>query len=39
VDLYFGSGFEAGLAAGTMKSTGRLYFLIKKKANGLVNQK
>ena len=32
-DLYFGSGDEAGLAAGAMKSTGRLYFLIKKKAS------
>lgn len=32
VDLYFGSGYEAGLAAGAMKTSGSLYFLIKKKA-------
>ncbi len=30
VDLYFGSGNEAGIAAGVMKSTGKLYFLIKR---------
>jgi len=34
VDLYFGSGHEAGLAAGFMKSSGAVYFLIKKKAVG-----
>lgn len=34
VDLYFGSGHEAGLAAGTMKSNGRVYFLIRKKPAG-----
>lgn len=33
VDLYFGSGYEAGLAAGAMNSTGRFYFLIKKKTS------
>ena len=33
-DLYFGSGPEAGLAAGFMKSAGTVYFLIKKKAAG-----
>lgn len=38
-DLYFGSGYEAGLAAGFMKSAGRVYFLIKKRPNGLINQK
>lgn len=31
VDLYFGSGEEAGVEAGHMNSPGRLYFLIKKK--------
>ena len=31
VDLYFGSGEEAGISAGAMRSSGRLYFLIKKK--------
>jgi membrane-bound lytic murein transglycosylase A len=31
VDLYFGSGHEAGQAAGVMKSAGTVYFLIKKK--------
>lgn len=30
VDLYFGSGEEAGLAAGFMKSPGQIYFLTKK---------
>ncbi|MGH7831655.1 MAG: 3D domain-containing protein, partial [Candidatus Binatia bacterium] len=30
VDLYFGSGEEAGISAGVMKSSGRLFFLIKK---------
>lgn len=30
VDLYFGSGTEAGRAAGYMKNPGRLYFLFKK---------
>ena len=30
VDLYFGSGPEAGAAAGYMKSAGRLYFLVPK---------
>lgn len=34
VDLYFGSGYRAGLAAGVMKSSGKIYFLIKKKAAG-----
>ncbi|MGH7773162.1 MAG: murein transglycosylase A [Candidatus Binatia bacterium] len=33
VDLYFGSGDEAGLAAGVMRSSGSLYFLIRKKAD------
>lgn len=33
-DLYFGSGNDAGLAAGFMKSSGRVYFLIKKKTAG-----
>ncbi len=33
VDLYFGSGNEAGQAAGVMKSSGSLYFLIRKKAD------
>jgi len=31
VDLYFGSGHDSGLAAGAMRSEGKLYFLIKKK--------
>lgn len=31
VDLYFGSGERAGIDAGHMKSSGQLYFLIKKK--------
>lgn len=31
VDLYFGSGEEAGARAGYMKSAGKLYFLMKKK--------
>ncbi|MFQ5684842.1 MAG: murein transglycosylase A, partial [Candidatus Binatia bacterium] len=31
-DLYFGSGYNAGLAAGNMKSSGQIYFLIQKKA-------
>jgi membrane-bound lytic murein transglycosylase A len=39
LDLYFGSGAEAGQAAGAMKSAGRLYFLLKKRPNGLVEQK
>lgn len=39
LDLYFGSGAEAGQAAGAMKSAGRLYFLLKKKPGGPVNQK
>lgn len=30
VDLFFGSGPQAGAAAGYMKSTGRLYFLLKR---------
>ena len=30
VDLYFGSGDEAGEQAGYMKSTGRLYLLLKR---------
>jgi len=30
VDLYFGAGPEAAAAAGFMKSTGKLYFLMKK---------
>ena len=30
VDLFFGTGREAAAAAGHMKSTGKLYFLIKK---------
>lgn len=30
VDLYFGSGSEAGLAAGAMRSPGKLYFLLQK---------
>ncbi|MBI3058287.1 MAG: MltA domain-containing protein [Deltaproteobacteria bacterium] len=34
VDLYFGSGHEAGLAAGFMKSNGMIYFLIQKKGTG-----
>lgn len=34
VDLYFGSGREAGLAAGFMRSAGTVYFLVKKKAVG-----
>ena len=34
VDLYFGSGYEAGLSAGFMKSEGTIYFLIKKRAAG-----
>ena len=34
VDLYFGSGHEAGLAAGVMKSNGMVYFLIRKKGTG-----
>lgn len=34
VDLYFGSGPEAGLAAGSMNSSGTLYFLIRKKRAG-----
>ena len=29
-DLYFGSGHEAGLAAGFMKSRGMVYFLLRK---------
>lgn len=33
VDLFFGSGEEAGRAAGHMKQKGRLYFLIKKSGN------
>jgi membrane-bound lytic murein transglycosylase A len=33
VDLYFGSGNEAGQAAGVMKSSGSLYFLIRKKGS------
>ena len=32
VDLYFGSGDEAGEQAGYMKSTGRLYLLLKRGA-------
>ncbi len=34
VDLYLGSGYEAGLAAGVMKTNGKVYFLLKKKATG-----
>jgi membrane-bound lytic murein transglycosylase A len=30
VDLYFGTGHSAGLAAGAMNSRGRVYFLLKK---------
>ena len=30
VDLYFGTGEQAGISAGVMKSSGRLFFLIKK---------
>ncbi len=32
LDLYFGSGAEAGDEAGFMKSDGRLYFLLRKKS-------
>jgi len=32
VDLYFGSGDEAGAQAGYMKSMGRLYLLLKREA-------
>ena len=32
VDLYFGAGDEAGAQAGYMKSTGRLYLLLKRDA-------
>jgi len=32
VDLYFGSGDEAGEQAGYMKSAGRLYLLLKREA-------
>ena len=32
VDLYFGTGDEAGAAAGYMKSTGKLYLLMKRGA-------
>ncbi len=32
VDLYFGTGDEAGGRAGYMKSTGRLYLLLKREA-------
>lgn len=32
VDLYFGTGDEAGAQAGYMKSTGRLYLLLKRHA-------
>lgn len=31
VDLFFGTGDEAGLAAGYMKEYGQLYFLVKKR--------
>ena len=31
-DLYFGSGDAAGSAAGFLKSTGRLFILVKKKS-------
>ncbi len=31
VDLYFGTGDEAGAQAGYMKSTGRLYLLLKRR--------
>lgn len=31
VDLFFGTGKEAGAAAGFMRRPGRLYFLVKKK--------
>jgi membrane-bound lytic murein transglycosylase A len=31
VDLYFGDGDRAGEAAGVMKSTGRLFWLVKRK--------
>ena len=31
VDLFFGSGPQAGATAGYMKSTGRLYFLVPKR--------
>ena len=34
VDLYFGSGHEAGMAAGVMKTNGKIYFLLKKKTTG-----
>lgn len=32
VDLYFGSGSEAGLAAGAMRRPGKLYFFLPKQA-------
>jgi membrane-bound lytic murein transglycosylase A len=34
VDLYFGSGPQAGAAAGFMNGPGRLYFLIRKSNHG-----
>lgn len=34
VDIYFGTGPKAGLAAGAMNSSGRLYFLVRKKRAG-----
>jgi membrane-bound lytic murein transglycosylase A len=34
VDIYFGTGSKAGLAAGAMNSSGRLYFLVRKKRAG-----
>lgn len=34
LDLYFGTGDEAGQAAGFMKSGGRLYFVLGKMAGG-----
>jgi peptidoglycan lytic transglycosylase A len=34
VDLYFGSGDQAGAAAGMMKSQGSLYFVLEKRNGG-----
>jgi membrane-bound lytic murein transglycosylase A len=34
IDIYFGSGAQAGAAAGLMNRPGKLYFLSLKKAAG-----
>lgn len=39
VDIFCGSGREAEMLAGTLKERGELYFLVKKRADGGVDQR